>query len=90
MSLLKSAHKCGTDVKRVVIFSSFAGENSIECRAALTDAKLAAVVNPAKYPHRYYESEWNETSPKILKEKGLQTPGGDCCEPRHRLSARLS
>ncbi|KAH9825041.1 hypothetical protein DFH28DRAFT_14142 [Melampsora americana] len=50
-----------TNVKRIVITSSF-----------------ASVVNPITDPnHVFNETQWNEHSPKVVKENGIQAPASE-------------
>ncbi|EGF97925.1 uncharacterized protein MELLADRAFT_84161 [Melampsora larici-populina 98AG31] len=58
LSILKSAEREGKNVQRIVITSSF-----------------ASVVNPTTdLNHVFNETQWNEHSPKIVEEKGIDAP----------------
>lgn len=56
--MLKSAKKHGNKVRRIVITSSYA----------------SVVDSSAKPVTTFTEADWNETSPKVLKEKGNDCP----------------
>lgn len=58
LSILKSAEREGKNIQRIVITSSF-----------------ASVVNPTSDPsHVFNETQWNEHSPKVVKEQGIDAP----------------
>ncbi|KAH9824937.1 hypothetical protein DFH28DRAFT_1047065 [Melampsora americana] len=58
LSILRSAQLEAKTVQRIVITSSF-----------------ASVMNPTNDPHHIFdETQWNEDSPKVVKEKGITAP----------------
>ena len=71
-NVLKSIHEHGSNVKRVVVTSSFA-------------AVLDSTIKP---PYTYTEADWNESSPANTNKLGNKQPGMDAYRASKTLAER--